>query len=247
MNEEILIRIPESNTIYDATAQIFQFICDHILDRQLEGVENIPKEGPAIICPNHQFFKDLGIVGAAFWNNGQRLKYLAKIELFRYGFQYLLRPYGAIPLNRRRPTPVTYRHLESLLEQDSYILIFPQGTRKKGYIGRPHFDIARKVILPYEDRRRQNNPEFEIPFVPVGLNYDEASKLHHLLPWDLGVRLKIGTPLYSDKSMIHFREYEDDDGFLHKVPDYRPRNKDLSKRILQSLSELSSLPKQKPL
>ncbi|MEA3430470.1 MAG: 1-acyl-sn-glycerol-3-phosphate acyltransferase [Nanoarchaeota archaeon] len=245
MDEKTLLMFPESRYVYSVTAAIFQFICNHVLNRKLEGLENIPSKGPAIICPNHQFYKDLGIVGATFWKEGVDLHYFAKKSLFQYGAQIPLRLHSAFPYARRRPNQASYNHLEGLLDDNQFVLIFPQATRVKEEIGKARFDVVKKVVLPYEDERRKREPDFEIPFIPVGLNYDDASELRHWLPWNLGVKVSVGESIYSDKNIIDFRIYDDDEGEKIKKRDYRSRKDDLAERILGSLVELSGLPRYK--
>jgi 1-acyl-sn-glycerol-3-phosphate acyltransferase len=50
---------------------------------KINGKENIPKEGAAIICPNHFSYADPLFVGISLSRN---IKFMAKYELFKKPF-----------------------------------------------------------------------------------------------------------------------------------------------------------------
>jgi 1-acyl-sn-glycerol-3-phosphate acyltransferase len=96
----------------------------------LEGLDNIPGAGPAIIASNHIAYLDPLAVGYAVVRAGRRPRFLAKSELFadrRIG--PMLRATGQIEVLRG-----TARAREALgsalsaLAQGEVVVIFPEGT-----------------------------------------------------------------------------------------------------------------------
>src|SRR3972149_11372293 len=68
---------------------------------QVEGRENIPAAGPAILLPKHQFWTDIPIMGLAAW---RPLNFIAKQELFVYpGVRHLISSLGGVPIHRLNP------------------------------------------------------------------------------------------------------------------------------------------------
>jgi len=102
---------------------------------QVEGLEFMPSEGPVILCPKHQRWEDIPVVGLAW---PRPLYYIAKAELFRYPVvRELLRALGGVPVNRGSPwtTLSSFRLLVPLLKQRAHIVVFPEGTYVRGQVG----------------------------------------------------------------------------------------------------------------
>jgi len=93
-------------------AVIFR-LCYHL---RVQGVENIPGNGPAIILPKHQYWTDIPIVSLAL---GPQLSYVAKAELFGRPFtKTFFSLLGGIPVDRGRTTKTTdsFRYILHLLQ-----------------------------------------------------------------------------------------------------------------------------------
>src|SRR4030042_490009 len=102
---------------------------------RVQGLEFLPLSGPAIICPKHQRWEDIPMIGAAL---PLPLHYIAKAELFRQPFiRELLGAWGGVPVDRERPraTLSSFKKLLPLLEQQAYIVLFPEGTYVRGRVG----------------------------------------------------------------------------------------------------------------
>ena len=82
-----------------------RWLCRQTLGRvfslKVEGLEHLPARGPAIICPKHQRWEDIPIIGLAL---PPPLHYIAKVELFQYPFvRELLGAWGGVPVDRGKP------------------------------------------------------------------------------------------------------------------------------------------------
>ncbi len=98
-----------------------------LLPTRMIGKKNLPKGKRAIIAGNHQSNWDPVLVDAYMWH---RPYVLAKHTLFENKLLgAVLRSYGAIPVNRQEVGISTIKEVMKLLNDDKWLLIFPQGTR----------------------------------------------------------------------------------------------------------------------
>jgi 1-acyl-sn-glycerol-3-phosphate acyltransferase len=101
----------------------------------VEGQEFIPRTGPAILAANHVSYIDPIIIGITI---RRPVRFMAKKELFRFPlFGWLLRQFGAFPVNRDRIGLQAFKRATSLLEAGEIVAIFPEGTRGDGGDLRP--------------------------------------------------------------------------------------------------------------
>lgn len=101
---------------------------------EVHGRDNIPEDGPVIICSNHISNLDPPIVGGAATRD---LHFLAKSELFKGKFfNYFFRKLNAVPIKRGTNDRQALRESLTLLKEGKVLGLFPEGTRSKtGEIG----------------------------------------------------------------------------------------------------------------
>jgi len=101
----------------------------------IEGQEHIPHTGPVILAANHVSYIDPVIIGTSV---RRPIRFMAKTELFRVPlFGWLIRQFGAFPVNRHRTNLQAFKLATSLLEAGEIVAIFPEGTRGDGVGLRP--------------------------------------------------------------------------------------------------------------
>lgn len=123
---------------------------------KLEGIENIPDEGRAVVCANHTSYWDPVMVGVAL---KRKPGFIAKEELFRFKpFGTLLKSLGAFPLKRGSGDLGVVKTSVSILRQDGLLVIFPEGTRAKNGI-KPEPKTGAIRIAKMADS----------PIIPVGI------------------------------------------------------------------------------
>jgi 1-acyl-sn-glycerol-3-phosphate acyltransferase len=94
---------------------------------RVQGEENIPASGAALIVSNHQSILDPPLIGGAA---RRQIYFLAKAELFRIPlFGRLIRALHARPVRREGSDPGALRTAAQLLEEGKALLVFPEGTR----------------------------------------------------------------------------------------------------------------------
>ncbi|UCD70927.1 MAG: 1-acyl-sn-glycerol-3-phosphate acyltransferase [Syntrophobacterales bacterium] len=171
------------------TAIIFR-LCYHL---RVQGLENIPHNGPAIILPKHQYWTDIPIVSLAL---GPQLNYVAKSELFRIPcVKTFLSLLGGIPVDRVRTTKTmnSFRYILQLLRAKEYVVIFPEGTYYRGKVGKGKSRLI-QMILRWQGHGGANGADImenHIPFVPIGIHYGSRG-LRKI------VSVNIGRPIFAE-------------------------------------------------
>lgn len=109
------------------------------------GSEYLPAEGAVILAPNHKSFLDPFFIGLA---TRRRLRYMAKIEMFRAPFAGLLVRLGAFPVRRGEADAEAFETARILLERGEVVVVFPEGTRvdQADALGAPHHGAARLAL-----------------------------------------------------------------------------------------------------
>ncbi len=95
---------------------------------KIEGKENIPKNGAAVLAGNHTSSFDCFMLMSS---TRRCIHFLAKDELFKGPLKYFFGGAGIIPVNRRQKDRAALSSAENYLKNDSIIGIFPEGTTKK--------------------------------------------------------------------------------------------------------------------
>lgn len=150
---------------------------------RVRGLEHLPACGPAVICPKHQRWEDIPMIGAAL---PLPLHYIAKAELFRQPFvRELLGAWGGVPVDRERPraTLSSFKKMLPLLQQGAYIVLFPEGTYVKGRVGPGKHRLIQLLL-----KLQGQNGMGLLPFIPVGLTYHRRNLGYE-------VEINIGPPL----------------------------------------------------
>jgi len=150
---------------------------------QVEGLEHLPPAGPAIICPKHQRWEDIPVIGMAL---PMPLQFIAKVELFQQPLvRELLGAWGGVPVDRKNPraTLSSFKRLLPLLTNGAFIVLFPEGTYFTGRVG-PGKHRLIQLLLKLQGQDSLG----PLPFVPVGVIYEPRSHGYT-------VHVKLGPPL----------------------------------------------------
>ncbi|HQL89695.1 MAG TPA: 1-acyl-sn-glycerol-3-phosphate acyltransferase [Syntrophales bacterium] len=141
----------------------------------IEGRENLPSHGPAILALNHP--NDLlDPLLTLFLSPPLRLRHIAKASLFRVPVVGgILRRMRAIPVLRRQeaPGPVDYTPFfdacVAALADGETVVIFPEGgSYERAFLGPLKTGAARLHFLARAGG-------IDAPIIPVGINYEEGS------------------------------------------------------------------------
>jgi len=173
---------------------------------RLEGLENVPASGGAILCPNHTSVLDSFFVPALL---PRRVSYVGKAEYMDdWKTRRLFPALGMIPIDREggdageRALATAQR----LLEQGQLFGIYPEGTRSRdGRLYRGHTGPARLALRT------------GAPIIPIGITgardvMPPDAKLPRLR---LPVTIRFGSPIEVDR----YRERANDRLVLRQIID----------------------------
>lgn len=157
---------------------------------QVEGLENVPDRGPAILASNHLSFSDSIFMPLVV---KRKVTFVAKAEYFTgKGLKgWLTKMFfvgtGTIPVDRSggRAAQAALDTQLRVLRAGGLAGIYPEGTRSPdGRLFRGKTGVARLAL------------ESGAPVVPVAmLNSDVVQPTGKLIPKVMRVRIRFGTPL----------------------------------------------------
>ena len=126
---------------------------------RIEGLENLPKKGPAIIAANHLSFLDSFFIPLAVPR--RKVTYLAKADYFKsWKTAWFFNMVGQIPTEREGGAKSQHSLNIALgvLEEGKFLGIYPEGTRSPdGYLHRGRTGVARLAL------------KAKSPVIPTGL------------------------------------------------------------------------------
>jgi 1-acyl-sn-glycerol-3-phosphate acyltransferase len=126
--------------IYLFFRSLVRVIATVVLGRRLriEGVENVPRRGPALVVGNHIGNAEPPLTGVYI----PRLDvyYMAKSEYFRRRWLgWLFRKNHTFPVVRHSADRAALRHALQILREGHVLLVYPEGTRTQpGAPAQPH-------------------------------------------------------------------------------------------------------------
>jgi len=168
--------------VFYCLARSFFRLCVLIWSRrEVLGLENVPRHGPAILASNHLNLADPPLIVALV---PRRLIFMAKLELWStpvIGWLYGLG--GCIPVRRFEADVGALRRAEKVLRQGHVLVMFPEGTRSRyPGLGKGHPGTA--VIALRSG----------VPIVPVGVSGTETVSLPGVFLRRTRVRIAFGQP-----------------------------------------------------
>ena len=112
---------------------------------RVEGADNVPKTGPAIVAPNRESFWDTFFIAAA---TGRHVHFMGKVELFDGPFGRTFVRLGAFPVRRGLSDADALETARIILRQGHLLALFPEGTRVRDadLLGTPRRGAARLAL-----------------------------------------------------------------------------------------------------
>ena len=106
---------------------IFKIFAIILYRPKIVGKENLPKDGGALLWPNHVSTLDAAVIVAMF---KRKVNVLAKEELFKNGFLcWIADLFGIYPVKRGKADMQAIKISLTLLKRNELLLMFPEGTR----------------------------------------------------------------------------------------------------------------------
>jgi len=186
--------------------------------KEVNGLENIPREGPFIVAANHASYMDHPIILSVIVPHiNRKVHFLAKKEHFDNPLKAAWHRYaGAIPLDREEGGKEALRWAVKALKERKIIAIHPEGTRTlTGKLQKAKTGVARLALLA------------KVPVIPIGLTGTfEILPKGKYLPKLKRAAMSIGKPMY-------FTQY-----YNKKINKKMLRN--ITMRIMKEIAKLCS-------
>lgn len=127
--------------------------------------KSIPKKGRVILAGTHVSKLDGFMLGAS---TRRPVRFIAKDELFRGIGKYFFKACGLVPVNRKIKDETVVPSAIKLLEQESLIGIFPEGTVNK----------TDDLIIPFKKGAIKMSIEAKSPIIPFAIigKYEKYKK-----------------------------------------------------------------------
>lgn len=127
---------------------------------RVEGIENVPADGPVLLVSNHLSNADPPLLSVTLKRNAI---FMAKKELFKNPILgYLLYGLGAFPVHRGQLDRKALRHAESVLANNSILVMFPEASRSKNARLKEAYPGSALIAI-----------RFQAPIVPVAITGTE--------------------------------------------------------------------------
>jgi 1-acyl-sn-glycerol-3-phosphate acyltransferase len=173
---------------------------------RIEGVENIPADGAAILASNHVSFSDSFFLPLML---KRRITFVAKAEYFEDPkTAWFFRAVGQIPIKREGGS-ASERALAAareVLDGSGLFGIYPEGTRSPdGRLYKGKTGIARLAL------------QCGVPIIPVAMiGTREAQPIGQVIPKIfMPITIRVGKPLYFER----FKGRENDPLVLRQITD----------------------------
>ncbi len=171
----------------------------------VEGADHLPEQGPALLLVKHRATRDTPLVGMILHRYTQRgANYFmkGKASLLLNGIMEIM---GGIKVTRpkdvwrvknrakrkayiqqaREGNEAAMAYVAWLYSQGEIVVAYPEGMFYPDQIGPLQPEIIKQVF----DIEQEN--DYQIPIIPIGLEYESLTKLRSKL------FIRVGTPLYS--------------------------------------------------
>ncbi|CAB4657681.1 unannotated protein [freshwater metagenome] len=204
--------VPEVARIQTRARRIIKPVVDRLWKVTVEGLENVPVDGPAIICPNHISFFDSVFTMVYV---GRTICFVGKAEYMESRkTKYVFPALGMIPIDRAggKKSEAALLAAEQVLQRGELFGIYPEGTRSRdGMLYKGHTGAARLAM------------KVGCPIIPVGIvGTREIQPPDKVLPKPgLTCVVKFGQPIdpqrYADRGGDHMVWREMTDELMYEI------------------------------
>jgi 1-acyl-sn-glycerol-3-phosphate acyltransferase len=196
------------------TRRVLRPVTNQLWDVRVEGIENIPVDGPAILCPNHISFFDSVFT---MIHAGRQISFVGKAEYMdSWKTKHIFPALGMIPIDRAGGSKSEGALIaaEEVLRRGELFGIYPEGTRSRdGMLYKGHTGAARLAL------------KVGCPIIPVGLiGTNEIQPPDTFFPKILrSCTVKFGRPIdptrYSNRDGDHMLLREITDELMYEIRD----------------------------
>jgi 1-acyl-sn-glycerol-3-phosphate acyltransferase len=173
---------------YPIERQILRFLAWVVLKSRgrlrVEGLENVPRRGAAILVGNHIATADPPVIGAQV--RRLDLHYIAKAEAFRRPIaRFFLRGWNTFPIVRHSSDRKSLERALQVLREGHVLVLFPEGSRSRNATLQRGFPGAGFMAL-----------RSGAPVIPVAIfGSEDVLPKGKVIPHSANVTIRFGRPL----------------------------------------------------
>ena len=189
---------PGAGTLQRRVRKVGAPLVTRLWDLDVSGLEQLPSDGPAILCPNHISFLDSALLTFTLPRN---ISFVGKAEYMdSWKTKFLFPAMGMIPIDRTGGTKsaAALDAAEAVLRRGELFGIYPEGTRSRnGSLGKGRTRAARLAMT------------VGCPIYPVGIiGTDEIQPPDAKAPkLRKRAEIKIGRPVKPERYMNRGAEH----------------------------------------
>lgn len=159
-------------------------IFHNLLGIRVNNSENLKLDKSAVVAANHQSNWDPPVVGFSIYPH--QPYFIAKTDLFKIHpvYTWLLRTYHAIEINPVKRDVRAIKNGLSKIEQNYWLIIFPEGTRKR-----------KEQLKDIKAGAAFFSIKTNVPIIPCFINYSTLS-LKKLWWGKSHISVTFGKPIY---------------------------------------------------
>ena len=151
------LELPSTSLFYPLHAKLLKSFLKFNNRLRIVGENNIPKQGPFIIAPNHQSYLDGGIVVSGLSSKTlKRTYFYATEEHVKHPMLKYMAKRNNVILMEKRNLKNSILKLSEVLKQGKNVIIFPEGSRS--------FDGE---MVPFKKTFAILSKELNVPVIPV--------------------------------------------------------------------------------
>ncbi len=163
--------------MYNAVVNIVKCLIKLFWGIEVEGLENIPAQGGAIIIANHSTWFDPVAIAVSV---GRPVHFMAKVELFENSLlNWFFTKVHAFPVKRGAADRQAIRTAQQRVLDGHLLGIFPEGTR----------NVTNKELLPFQGGAALIALKTGVPVIPT------ITSGANPLRWRRRIKVVIGEPI----------------------------------------------------
>lgn len=176
--------------MYKALVAIIRFVVKLFWGFEINGAENIPEKGGAIVAANHVTWFDPLLVGAAIT---QPIHFMGKAELFTNPILGRILPkLHVFPIKRGGADRGAIRQAQKVVTGGSLLGIFPEGTRNRGD----------NELLPLQGGTAFIALKTGVPVIPVVVKGVKPLRFRRAIKVTIGKPIHLGRPQRTNKQEV---------------------------------------------
>ena len=160
---EVQVRMaPWQRALYRFVSVVVASFCKVFWRVRVRGLEHIPAKGPFILSPVHRSNVDTPLVSIM---GNRTMRFMGKDTMWKFRFSdWFFTSMGGFPVHRGTPDRDALRSCERLLRDGQPLVIFPEGTRRRGPVVEGIFEGPAYLA-----------GKLQVPIVPVGIGGSEGA------------------------------------------------------------------------